>query len=177
MQFYDSLGGPSTPYRKDWRSQLATARAQGWYSTIVGEVEALDPQSDDLISARIQARDSVLMTQASFVVDCTGLQPDIGEQRILADLLHHSNAGRNPLGGLDVEPSFEVRGTRSGKGRLYASGAATHGGYLPGEDTFAGLQIAAQEIADDLHREGFCKGLGPLRSTSQWWKWARGKAI
>ncbi|MGI8723725.1 MAG: hypothetical protein ACR2JG_16065 [Geodermatophilaceae bacterium] len=177
VQFYDSLGGPSTPYRKDWQTQVATARAQGWYSTIVGEVEALDPQSDDLISARIQTSDSVLMAQASFVVDCTGLQTDIGEQRIFADLLQHTNAGRNPLGGLDVEPSFEVRGTRSGKGRLYASGAATHGGYLPGEDTFAGLQIAAQEISDDLAAQGFCPRLNVSKSARQWLRWAANRVI
>jgi hypothetical protein len=51
---------------------------------------------------------------------------------------------------LEVERTFEVPGTRSGKGRLYASGAATFGGYFPDVDTFLGLQIAAQEITDDL---------------------------
>ena len=44
---------------------------------------------------------------------------------------------------------------------MYASGTATLGGYFPGVDTFLGLQIAAQEIADDLARLGFCKKLGP----------------
>ena len=75
---------------------------------------------------------------------------DIREHRVLADLLDHSGAGRNPLRRLDVERTFEVRGTRSEPGRLYASGTATLGGYFPGVDTFLGLQIAAQEIADDL---------------------------
>lgn len=176
-EFYDSLGGTSTPYRKRWRNDLATARAQGWCSTVVGEVDALEAGADDLISARIQTGDGVLMAEASFVIDCTGLESDIGEQRILADLLEHTGAGRNPLGRLDVEPSFEVRGTRSGKGRVYASGAATHGGYLPGVDTFAGLQIAAQEIADDLAAAGFCRRLGPLSAARQWWRWARNRVI
>ena len=52
--------------------------------------------------------------------------------------------------------------------------------YLPQTGDAArvlGLQIAAQEIADDLQKLGFCSSLGPLRSTSQWWKWARGKRI
>jgi len=111
------------------------------------------------------------------VIDCTGLEADIAEHRVLADLLEHSNAGRNPLVRLDVDRTFEVRGTRSEPGRMYASGTATLGGYFPGVDTFLGLQIAAQEIADDLTRQRFCKRLGPLRSTSQWWKWARGKRI
>ena len=49
---------------------------------------------------------------------------------------------------------------------MYASGTATLGGYFPGVDTFLGLQIAAQEIADDLAAQGFGKRIGPLRSTS-----------
>ena len=77
----------------------------------------------------------------------------------------------------DVERTFEVRGTRSGPGRLYASGTATLGGYFPGVDTFLGLQIAAQEIADDLAAQGFCQALGPVRSVNQWWKWVCGERI
>ena len=60
-----------------------------------------------------------------------------------------------------MERTFEVRGTRSEPGRLYASGTATLGGYFPGVDTFLGLQIAAQEIADDLAAQGFCPGARP----------------
>lgn len=176
VEFYESLGGASTPLRRNWQAQLAQARAQGWYSVVVGEVQALDSGADDVITARIQTRASVLMAEASFVIDCAGLESDIGEQRILADLLQHSGAARNPLGRLDVEPSFEVRGTRSGRGRIYASGAATHGGYLPGVDSFLGLQIAAQEIADDLATDGFCRMLGPVRSARQWLRWATNKA-
>jgi len=111
------------------------------------------------------------------VIDCTGLEADIREHRVLADLLDHSGAGRNPLRRLDVERTFEVRGTRSGPGRLYASGTATLGGYFPGVDTFLGLQIAAQEIADDLAAQGFCQALGPVRSVNQWWKWVCGERI
>ena len=53
----------------------------------------------------------------------------------------------------------------------------TLGGYFPGVDTFLGLQVAAQEIADDLARRGFGQRLGPIRSTSQWLKWARNQQI
>ena len=82
-----------------------------------------------------------------------------------------------PIGRLVVERTFEVRGTSGGDGKLYASGTATLGGYFPGVDTFLGLQIAAQEIGDDLARQGFGKHIGPLRSTLQWLTWARGKEI
>jgi len=94
---------------------------------------------------------------------------------VLADLIEHSGVGRNPKGRLDVERTFELRGTRNGTGVMYASGAATLGGYFPGVDTFLGLQIAAQEITDDLARRGFCRKIGPARSTSQWLRWVRNR--
>jgi hypothetical protein len=112
---------------------------------------------------------------ADFVIDCTGLEADIAEHRVLADLLAHSGAGRNPLGRLDVERSFELRGSASGPGVMYASGATTLGGYFPGVDTFLGLQVAAQEIADDLARRGFCRRIGTFRSIRQWLRWARNR--
>ncbi|MDQ4037002.1 MAG: hypothetical protein M3313_01290 [Actinomycetota bacterium] len=177
VAFYESVGGSSVPYRRGWQDKLATARTEGWYSVVDGQVDALEPGTDDLVGARVRTGSNVLTVEASFVIDCTGLESDIGEQRILADLLQHSGAGRNPLGRLDVEPTFEVRGTRSGKGRLYASGAATHGGYLPGVDTFAGLQIAAAEIADDLAAVGFCRRLGAVGSFRQWLRWATNTVI
>ena len=114
---------------------------------------------------------------ADFVIDCTGLEADIREHRLLADLMDHSGAGRNPIGRLDVDRNFEVSGARSQPGKLYASGSATLGGYFPGVDTFLGLQIAAQEICDDLAKLGFCKKFGVAASTRQWWRWARHKKI
>ena len=60
---------------------------------------------------------------------------------------------------------------------MYASGSATLGGYFPGVDTFLGLQIAAQEICDDLAKLGFCKRFGVVASTKQWWRWARHRKI
>jgi hypothetical protein len=114
---------------------------------------------------------------ANYLIDATGMDPDIENHPILADLLKHGGAARNPLGRLDVERTFEVRGTRSGNGRLYASGAATFGGYFPGVDTFLGLQMSAQEIADDLVRLKFTKRLGPIRSSREWWRWVRNRKI
>ena len=69
------------------------------------------------------------------------------------------------------------RGRQSGDGALYASGATTLGGYFPGVDTFLGLQVAAQEIADDLARRGSCRRIGPVRSTAQWFKWALNRKV
>jgi hypothetical protein len=173
---YKTIGGTNTPVRKLWQKQLARGRAEGWYRTVTGVVESVTPVDNGTLT-RVTTSDGVLELRAGFIVDCTGLEADIAEHRLFSDLLEHSGAGRNPLGRLDVERSFEVRGTASGDGKIYASGTATLGGYFPGVDTFLGLQIAAQEIADDLAEQGFGKRIGPLRSTSQWLKWARGAQI
>jgi hypothetical protein len=91
--------------------------------------------------------------------------------------LEHSGAGRNVLGRLDVERTFEVRGTRSGEGRMYASGAATLGGYFPGVDTFLGLQLAAREITDDISSLGMVPRLGSSRSFREWWRCVHGTPL
>jgi hypothetical protein len=114
---------------------------------------------------------------AHFVVDATGLESDIREHRLLADLLDHSGAGRNPLDRLDVERTFEVRGTGNPPGAMYASGSVTLGGYFAGVDTFLGLQYSALRIMDDLAARGFCRRMGPGRAFSQWLRWARHKPL
>ena len=173
---YKLMGGTNTPYRRLWQEQMAQGRREKWYQTLTGKVLELVP-SDAGVVTRISTEQGILEVPADFVIDCTGLEADITEHRLLADLLDHSGAGRNPIGRLDVDRSFELKGTASGNGAIYASGASTLGGYFPGVDTFLGLQIAAQEIADDLAKRGFCKKIGPVRSTVQWFKWLRGTAI
>jgi hypothetical protein len=177
-KLYKDMGGTNTPKRRRWQQQMAQGRRENWYHAFQGVVDKVEPSPDGRLVSHVRSNDGRVQQYSSdFIIDCTGLEADIAEHRVIADLLQHSGAGRNPLGRLEVERHFEVKGTASGDGALYASGAATLGGYFPGVDTFLGLQIAAQEIADDLARRGFCKKLGPLRSTSQWLKWARNKAI
>jgi hypothetical protein len=173
---YKTIGGTNTPVRRSWQEQLARGRREGWYRTVTGTVETVTPAERGTVT-RVRTRDGVLELEADFIVDCTGLEADVAEHRLLDDLLTHGGAGRNPLGRLDVERTFELRGAASGDGKVYASGTATLGGYFPGVDTFLGLQIAAQEIADDLARQGFGKRIGPVRSVSQWLRWARGRQI
>jgi len=168
------MGGTNTPLRRRWQAQMREGRSDGWYRTVTGTVEHMRLQ-DGMIISGIRTRDGLIDVAADFVIDCTGLEADIAEHRVLADLLDHSGAARNPLGRLDVERNFELRGANSGRGAIYASGATTLGGYFPGVDTFLGLQIAAQEIADDLNRRGFCPRIGPLRSTWQWLRWVVGR--
>jgi hypothetical protein len=142
-----------------------------------GQVRAVVPGPDGTLISHVEGAHGQTQIQAHYVIDCTGLEADVAEHRLLADLLQHGGAGRNPVGRLDVERTFELRGTANGDGRLYASGSATLGGYFPGVDTFLGLQIAAQEICDDLARHGLCKKIGPVRSTAQWFRWAMNKAV
>ncbi|MFC4945481.1 hypothetical protein [Pseudonocardia sp. GCM10023141] len=174
---YAQFGGTNTPYRRRWQEQWRRGRREGWYHPFQGEITGMEPAGGGVVKVGLTTQQGAQQVAVLGVIDCTGLEADIREHRVFADLLDNGGAGRNPLGRLDVERSFEVRGTRSEPGRCYASGSATNGGYFPGVDTFLGLQIAAQEIADDLAALGFCARLGPVRSTQQWWRWARGKRI
>jgi hypothetical protein len=174
---YRQMGGTNTPKRRSWQRQLRAGREQGWYRAMQGVVEKVVPSPDGALLSTVASADGRREIAADYIVDCTGLEADITEHRVLADLLTHGGAERNPLGRLEVERHFEVKGTASGDGALYASGAATLGGYFPGVDTFLGLQVAAQEIADDLARRGWCRRVGPLRSTGQWVRWALGRPV
>ncbi len=127
-----------------------------------------------MIVTRVRSTDRALLEiPANYIIDATGLEGTIDDHRVLSDLLKHTGAGKNPVGRLDVEPWFELRGTRSEGGRLYASGSITLGGYYAPVDSFLGLQYAALQIADDLARLGFAARIGPARSVSSWFRWAR----
>ncbi|SNS05993.1 hypothetical protein SAMN04488107_1111 [Geodermatophilus saharensis] len=175
VRIYKEMGGTNTPMRQDWQEQLARGRQQGWYRVVIGQIDGMRPVGD-LVEVSVDTDQGRHVGTFDHVVDCTGLEADIREHRLLADLLDHSNAQRNPLGRLDVEADFEVTGTRNG-GKVYASGSATLGGYFAGVDSFLGLLVAAQEITDDLAAQGFARKLSPGRSTSQWWKWVRNTTI
>ncbi len=176
--YYKRLAGTTTPARKDWKQQLARGRKEGWYRTYIGTVDSVHPGPDGTVETMVRSKDgSELSVPAHFIIDATGLEANIREHRLLADLLDHSGAGLNPLGRLDVERNFEVRGTASPPGTMYAMGSMTLGGYFAGVDTFLGLQYSSLRIADDLAKRGFVQKLGVGRSMSQWWKWARHKPL
>jgi hypothetical protein len=174
---YRDIGGTTTPYRRHWQRQLAAGREGGYYEALQGTMERVSLGPDGRVLCQIIGSAGARQVSADYVIDCTGLQPDITQHVIFKDLLEHTGAGRNVLGGLDVEPHLEIKGTASGTGALYASGVATLGGYFPGVDTFLGLQIAAQEITDDLARRGFAPRLTATRSTVQWLKWLLNRPV
>jgi hypothetical protein len=170
-------GGTNIPKRTQWDEQIARGLREGWYKQHQGEVRKVTPQPGGGTVTEITSRDgATLELPANFIIDATGLEADPKEHRLLGDLLEHSGAGLNGMGRLDVDRTFEVRGTRSDPGRLYAIGAATLGGYVAPVDSFLGLQLANTLLVDDLAEQGFCRKIGPMRSMSQWVKWARNVA-
>ncbi len=170
------VGGTNIPRRAQWEEMLERGRREGWYRQFQGEVREVVPQDGGGTITRIASSDgAALELAANFIIDATGLEADPSQHRVLADLLTHGGAGRNGTGRLDVDRTFEVRGTRSDPGRLYAIGAATLGGYVAPVDSFLGLQLANIAVCDDLAAQGFCARIGPWRSTVQWLKWARNR--
>jgi len=178
-KFIDAMGGTNTAPRADWEEQLERGAQQGFYRQLIGTVKSVVPAEGNAgirtVITDKQGNESFL--DADFIIDATGLEAGIEEHRVLRDLLQFGGARKNVKGRLDVERDFTVRGAQSGTGRLYASGSITLGGYYAGVDSFLGLHYAALRIADSLAENGFGKKIGPLRSTSQWWKWARNKPI
>ena len=168
------LGGTNTPKRADWIAQLERGRVNGFYQQRIGSVQSVEPGPNQTITTTIKAQDGSEETLvANIVIDATGLEADITQNRLLGDLLDHGGAGRNAYGRLEVTPGFEVSGTQSGGGRMYASGSITLGGYYAGVDSFLGLQYAALAIADDLARVGVVPKIGAARSLAEWWRWVR----
>jgi hypothetical protein len=178
--FIDAIGGTNTAPRKDWREQLDRGEAEGFYLQGRGQVQSVVPSPDSRqIRTVVGGGNGVPTTQydADFIIDATGLEANIEEHRVVMDLLRHGGAGKNVKGRLDVARDFRVRGTDNGEGRIYASGSMTLGGYYAGVASFLGLQYAALRIHDNLVSAGFGRRIGPGRSISQWWKWARNTAL
>ncbi|MEW9549565.1 hypothetical protein [Nonomuraea sp. NPDC050783] len=172
------VAGTTTPRLARWQEQMSRARLGNWYHPTQAVVDRIDQTPDGRLVTLTRSTHSAPMQYVSdFIIDCTGLEAGMSEHRVLDDLLRHGGARANKAGRLQVGESFEVLGAESGDGALYASGAATAGNHFLAVDSFLGMQTAALDIADDLARRGFCKGLGPLRSLSQWLKWAAGRRL
>ena len=117
-KLYKTMGGTNTPYRRYWQKQMKQGRSEGWYQLVVGTVDQMTPKSTpsgDRIVSHVRTPQGVVPIEADFVIDCTGLEADIAEHRLLKDLLEHGGAGRNPVGRLDVDRTFELKGTRVGQ--------------------------------------------------------------
>ncbi len=173
-----SIGGTTTARRRGWQRLLSRARRQKWYRAVEGEITAIRQSSAGQLAITIahpsatECREDTAI-EADFLIDATGLEDRILRHPLLADLVEKGGATLNAMGRLDVEDTFEVIGTRSGEGRMYASGAATLGCALGPVDSFWGLIHAAMEICDDLAEHGVCEFPNAFRSAVQWWRWLR----
>ena len=172
----DRMGGTNTAPRASWRRQLARHQAAGTYQQVRGVVTSVVPTPQGVRTSIRNTDDTTTDLDAAYVLDATGLQADPTTHPLYADLIARSGARRNPKGRLAVSTSFEVCGTRSGSGRMYASGAMTLGSQYAGVDSFLGLQYAALRTADDLASIGAIPRIGPLRSARGWLGWARNRS-
>ncbi|NRQ35343.1 hypothetical protein HII36_26460 [Nonomuraea sp. NN258] len=172
------VAGTTTPKLRRWQDQMQRGRQERWYHPVQAVVDRIERAHDGRLITFTRSANSPNMQYVSdFIIDCTGLEADMPEHRVLDDLLKHGGAQPNKAGRLRVGPNFEVIGAENGNGALYASGAATAGNHFLAVDSFLGMQTSALDIADDLTRRGFCKGLGPMRSTAQWLKWAANRRL
>jgi hypothetical protein len=170
-------GGTNIPKRKYWEEQISRGQREGWYKQFQGQVRQVMPQPGGGTITEIVSKEGVVTElAANFIIDATGLEADPKEHRLLNDILEHDGASLNGMNRLDVDRTFEVRGTRADPGRMYAVGAATLGGFVAPVDSFLGLQLANMRVLDDLADQGFAKRIGTGRSLSQWFKWARNVA-
>ena len=177
--FIRKIGGTNIPKRKYWLRMLERGRRHGFYQIRVGEVAEVVPgPGGDKTLTRVKERDGIFEVVADYIIDATGLEADIEEHRIYEDLLTHSGARKNTSGRLDiVQNTFEITGTASPPGKMYATGTVCLGSHFAPNDSFLGLQYGALQIVDDLTRDGFCRRIGVARSVSEWIKWARNKTI
>jgi hypothetical protein len=175
LRLWRVMKGSTTPRRRLWQRQLKQGRREGFYRTMNGVIDHVEPNPDGTLAAFVTQNGSPRKVDVDFIIDATGLVGDIAEHRLLADLLAHSGATRNGLGRLAVSPIFELPRCASGEGRLFAAGATTEGSYYAPADSLLGLQYAALQVTDTIARAGFCRRIGSFRSVSQWWKWMRNK--
>lgn len=176
--FIRQIGGTNTPWRADWQEQLARGRREGFYKTFTGQVSEVVPGSDGTVITRITGPDGTMLEiPANYIIDATGLEGTVDDHRLLRELMEYSGARRSPYGRMDVTEDFELAGTRSDPGRMYASGSITLGGPYAPVDSFLGLQYAAVRIADDLARLAVVPRFGPGASIRNWIRWARNRPV
>jgi hypothetical protein len=170
--------GTTTAKRQDWEEIITTGLNEGWYQIRFGEVAGIE-QANGHLTTVIEGLPTLpeqIKLQTDFIIDATGLNPAPDLNPLLQDLLHTYQLPKTHLGQLQVTGQFEIAQLRHGGGRIYAAGIMTSGGPYAPVDSFTGLQYAAQCAIDGLIAAGApgLRPLHPLRSLSQWLRWAWG---
>lgn len=167
-------GGTTTADRCDWRRIVEEGLSQGWYQITFGEVERVERDRSNRTITYIQEKGfGLMLLEADFIIDATGLDAKVEASPLLEDLVNHYHLSVNQLGRLVVSNDFELVEMRSGKGQMYATGAITLGGPYAAVDSFLGLQYAALRSVDSLAaaKSPGLHRLNALTSFGQWLKW------
>ncbi len=172
-------GGTTTADRKDWQRIAKLGLLEGWYQIYFGEVKRLERSERGRLLTHLSTgkpNQPEISLTTDFIIDCTGLTASLENNALLKNMVDCYHLGVNPKGRLKVSNDFEVLGMSNEPGRVYASGVMTLGGPHAAVDSFLGLQYAALRSVEDLaaqHAPGL-HALAPIRSFSQWFRWARG---
>lgn len=183
----DQWGGTTTAWRSDWVRIIKQGKRTGWHRIIFGTLQKLNEAGDDKLELSIDLGDGKSHSfQADYIIDCTGLIPDVTSDPLLRDLIETYELPRNiqysPKGesqkGLAVSKDFEVETMRNGEGRVYSAGVVTSFGPMAAVDSFLGLQFSALHSVDSLRRSRAAgiRRMSAMRSFFQWLKWCARKS-
>lgn len=176
---FADLGGITTSNRHDWQEIVVRGQREGWYTVQFGTIQQLKPNGRHRLVAEVQNYTSPQETNrlvADFMIDCTGLDAQLGMHPILSDLGSRYKLPQNDVGRLAVTPDFELKGLRNGGGQVFMAGTMAFGNEFAPVDSFMGLQYAAQRSVDALVRENSpgLRYLSGLESLRQWGRWLTG---
>lgn len=172
-------GGTTTSNRHDWQEVVARGQREGWYSQVMATIAQIQGNGRNRLMIHTQdvaAPHAHQRFVADFMIDCTGLNDQLTDHPILADLCVRYGLRQNANGRLVVTPDFELKGLRNGHGQVFMAGAMAFGNEFAPVDSFLGLQYAAQRSVDVLIREQAASlhALHYLESLHQWWRWCQG---
>jgi pSer/pThr/pTyr-binding forkhead associated (FHA) protein len=182
QHLFQTWGGTTTSNRLDWQEVVERGLREGWYRLHFGQIEAIKPNGRHRLIIQIQDYAPPHPSHrliADFVLDCTGLNVEVANHPVLADLSDCYGLAKNGSGRLVVTPDFEIEALRNGQGgRLFVAGIMAGGNAFAPVDGFLGLQVIAQRTVDTLIRDN-APGLHRLdgrQSLRQWWRWWQGMA-
>lgn len=187
-RLYQTWGGTTTADRQDWKRMLDEGLLENWYLPRFGDVKSVHRLETGKVRTSLTDSDGLSQVtnfDADYIIDCTGLVPDIQDNELIADLLstyrlprnmEYRADGKTVAKGLRVNTHFEVPEMRNGYGRFFASGQITSFGPMAAVDSFLGLQYSALHSIEALRNISApgIRGMSWFRSFAQWLKWLSG---
>lgn len=167
--------GTTTAKRREWYEQLDRGVAHGYYRQHVGQVTGITGDHDGL-HLSVEQDGNRYALDVDFIIDSTGLQGGVRDQRILTDLIDVVGVSQNPMGRMLTDRHFEMTEMQAAPGRCFITGAMSNGNYFGPVDSFYGLQWAAWRVVDRMAEDGFIGRIGSGRSVAQWIRRMRGVA-